>query len=192
MSIESILIETQTLMEGHFILASGRHSARYMQCARILQYPWHAERMCGEIIAQFNADGGFAVDAVLCPATGGIIVAYELSRQLGVMNLFAEREEGKMKLRRGFALPNNARVLVAEDVVTTGGTVQEVIELAEAHGAQVVGVAVLVDRSMGAVSFGVPLKAAYTADVVSWDAADCPLCREGKIPAEKPGSRGKS
>jgi orotate phosphoribosyltransferase len=184
--VEEILRKSEVLMDGHFLLTSGRHSDKYMQCARLLQYPWYAEELVKALAESFKDAN---IDAVIGPATGGIILAYEMARQLNVKNLFAEREEGKMTLRRGFTLPTDARVLVIEDVITTGGTVQEVIDLVREHNCTVAGVAVLVDRSMGRISFGVPLTAAYTADVVTWAADECPLCREGKMPAVKPGSR---
>ena len=198
-----ILRASEVLMEGHFLLTSGRHSNRYMQCARILQYPEYTEEICEEMANLFRDEN---IDVVIGPATGGIIPAYEVARMLKARNLFTERENGKMVLRRGFYLPAGSRVLVIEDVITTGGTVQEVVDLATALGGQVVGVAVIVDRSMGVVSFGVPHKAVYTVDqpmpcaksgmmrhdkanMVSWSPEECPLCREGKIPAVKPGSR---
>ncbi|MDR1665199.1 MAG: orotate phosphoribosyltransferase [Clostridiales bacterium] len=182
-----ILKETEALLEGHFILTSGRHSNQYMQCAKILQYPEYAEEM-GKGIADLYADEN--IDVVIGPATGGIILAYEVARLLKARNLFAEREAGKMVLRRGFTLPKDARVLVVEDVITTGGTVQEVIDLVNSLNGHVVGVAVLVDRGMGVVDFGVPHKSLYTSKVISWSPDECPLCKEGKTPAVKPGSRG--
>jgi orotate phosphoribosyltransferase len=185
--VEEIFRKSEVLLEGHFLLTSGRHSDRYMQCAKLLQYPWYAEELVKSLAEAYKDTG---IDAVIGPATGGIILAYEMARQLNVKNLFAEREEGKMTLRRGFTLPADARVLVIEDVITTGGTVQEVIDLVNNLGCTVAGVAVLADRSMGRVTFGdIPITAAYTADVVTWAADECPLCKEGKLPAVKPGSR---
>lgn len=189
---EDILRQSEALMEGHFILTSGRHSQQYMQCAKILQYPAFAEELAAGL-AEMYADE--AVEVVIGPATGGIILAYEVARQLKARNLFAERADGKMTLRRGFYLPPAARVLVVEDVITTGGTVHEVIDLVAQLGGQVIGVAVLVDRSMGVADFGVPYKAAYTVDfhldgAKSWHPDECPLCREGLLPPVKPGSRG--
>ena len=126
---------------------------------------------------------------MVSPAVGGIIMGYEVARQLGVKNYFAEREGGNMTLRRGFSLEKGARVIVVEDVVTTGGSVKEVIELCRNAGAEVVAVASIVDRSGGQVDFGVPYRALLSMEVKSYEANDCPLCREGKIPAIKPGSR---
>ncbi|MEG1849930.1 MAG: orotate phosphoribosyltransferase, partial [Oscillospiraceae bacterium] len=122
------------------------------------------------------------------PALGGIIISYEVSRALGVRNLFAERENGVMTLRRGFAIEPGTRVLVVEDTITTGGSVREVIELVTRMGGVVVGVGAVVDRSNGKVDFGVPLCAAVSMEVVSWEEGDCPLCKEGR-PIQKPGSR---
>ncbi|NLG36406.1 MAG: orotate phosphoribosyltransferase [Clostridiales bacterium] len=183
--IIGILRETGVMQEGHFLLTSGRHSDRYMQCARLFEHPGHSAALCAALASLF-ADS--SIDIVAGPALGGIILAYEVARQLGARNLFAERVDGVMTLRRGFAIPEESRVLVVEDVVTTGGSVREVLALVRAAGAQAVGVGAIVDRSGGAVDFGVPFRAAVSMDIASWDAADCPLCRQG-IPVVKPGSR---
>lgn len=181
--ILSIFRETGVMLEGHFQLTSGRHSDKYMQCARLFQYPDIAERFAKELADKFTG-----IDLVAGPALGGIIIAYEVSRQLGVKNVFAERENGAMTLRRGFEIPRGARVLVVEDVVTTGGSVIEVIELVRALGGEVAGVGSIVDRSDGKVNFGVPFAAVLSMEVESWEADKCPLCREG-WPVVKPGSR---
>ncbi|MDR1541558.1 MAG: orotate phosphoribosyltransferase [Clostridiales bacterium] len=182
---EDILKQSDALLIGHFLLTSGRHSDRYIQCAKVLQRPEFTSELMQSLAKEFESDG---IGIVIGPAMGGIIIAYEAARHLGAKSLFAERENGRMALRRGFSISRGASVLVAEDVVTTGGTVREVMELVRASGGNVAGVCALVDRSMGAVDFGVKFAAAYTADVKSWDAADCPLCKEG-VPAVKPGSR---
>jgi orotate phosphoribosyltransferase len=174
------------LLEGHFLLTSGRHSDRYVQCAQVLKYPEYTSLLCAEIAARFQDE---KIDLVIGPAMGGILVAYETARHLQVPNLFTERENGKMTLRRGFTVQPGQRVLVVEDVVTTGGSVQEVIDLVVSLGAQVAGVGVLVDRSGGKVSFGVRKEAVITMEVLSWDKEVCPLCKEGST-AIKPGSRG--
>ncbi|HOQ15736.1 MAG TPA: orotate phosphoribosyltransferase [Defluviitaleaceae bacterium] len=181
-----IFKETEVLLEGHFLLTSGRHSNQYMQCAKILQYPNYAEEIAKGLAEEFKDD---QIDIVVGPAMGGIIIAYELARQLNCKNLFAEREDGKMTLRRGFTIPEGARVLVAEDVITTGGSVKEVIDIVKEQGGELAGVAVLVDRSNGNIDFGTKLRAALTVDVVSYEAEECPLCKEGKLPLVKPGSR---
>ncbi len=185
--VEQILKDSDVLLTGHFILTSGKHSNQYMQCARILQYPNYSEQLAKGIADTFRDDN---IDIVIGPATGGIIISYEIARQLCVKNLFAERENGNMTLRRGFFIPKGSRVLVAEDVITTGGSVKEVMDLVHKAEAEVVGVAVLVDRSMGKADFGVKTVAAYKADVIAHEADECPLCKEGKTPAVKPGSRG--
>ncbi|MDR2648144.1 MAG: orotate phosphoribosyltransferase [Clostridiales bacterium] len=184
--IEEILKETGALLNGHFLLSSGRHGNQYMQCAKILQRPRYAAEMTEPLAGAFAGDG---VDLVLSPAVGGIIVGYELARQLDIENMFAERENGVMTLRRGFVIEPGSRILIAENVITTGGTVREVMKIADEMGAETVGVAVLVDRSMGGIDFGVKLRAAYTADIKSWEAENCPLCHENHIPLVKPGSR---
>jgi len=181
-----ILEESKVLLKGHFLLTSGRHSNEYMQCAQILQYPEFTEELAKGLAEEFKED---KIDMVIGPAMGGVIIAYEMARQLKVKNLFAERENGKMVLRRGFTIPEGTRVLIAEDVITTGGSVVEVAEVVKEQGGEVVGVAVLVDRSNGAINFGTKLRAALTTEVKSYEAQECTLCKEGKIDLVKPGSR---
>ena len=171
------------MLEGHFLLTSGRHSDKYMQCAKLFQNAEISEKFAKELASKFDG-----IDLVVGPAIGGIILAYEVSRQLGVPNIFAERENGAMKLRRGFSVDKGDRVLVVEDVVTTGGSVKEVIELLQNMDAIVAGVGSIVDRSNGQVNFGVPFKAVLSMEVVSYPPDDCPMCKSG-IPAVKPGSR---
>jgi orotate phosphoribosyltransferase len=183
--IQKLFTDTGVLQTGHFILTSGRHSSKYLQCARLLQYPAAAEKACRELALNFK---DFGVETVIGPALGGIIVSYEVARALNARALFAERENGQMTLRRGFVLKPGEKVLVVEDVVTTGGSVKEVIELAISCGAQVLGVGALVDRSGGKVDFGVPARYLLNLEVESYLPEECPLCAEG-IPAEKPGSR---
>lgn len=185
--ILEVFKKTEGVLHGHFLLTSGRHSDTYMQCAKLFVHPQESEFLCGELAKQLAE---FKPDAIVSPAVGGIIMGYEVARQLKVCNYFAEREGGNMTLRRGFALNKGMRVIVVEDVVTTGGSVKEVVELCKAAGAEVVAVASIVDRSGGKVDFGVPYKALLSMEVKSWEADECPLCKEGKIPAIKPGSRG--
>jgi len=168
-----IFTRSGALMEGHFKLTSGRHSNRYMQCAQVLQYPQYTEQLAAHIAEKYADD---KIDMVIGPAMGGIIVAYEVARQLKVPGIFCERENGQMALRRGFTIAPGSRLLVVEDVVTTGGSVNEVI-------------AVLVDRSAGKVDFGVRKEAVLTMDIESWLPDECPLCRDGQGEAIKPGSR---
>ena len=178
------------LLEGHFQLTSGLHSSQYFQCAKVLQFPEYAEALCGDIAEAFR---GGAIDAVIAPAIGGIVVAQEAGRQLRVRTMFAERKEGKMELRRGFALKAGERVLVCEDVVTTGGSVQEVIDIVRQLGGKVAGVGYIVDRSNGKVRFAMDEDAkqhpVLTMDVVAYKPEACPLCAQGSKPV-KPGSRG--
>lgn len=178
------------LLEGHFQLTSGLHSNQYFQCAKVLQFPDYAEALCGDIAEAFR---GNAVDVVIAPAIGGIVVGQEAGRQLRARTMFAERKEGKMELRRGFTLNAGERVLVCEDVVTTGGSVQEVIDIVRHLGGRVVGVGYIVDRSNGKVRFamdeGAQQHPVLTMDVVAYKPEECPLCARGST-AVKPGSRG--
>lgn len=184
-----LLRATEALLDGHFILSSGLHSSRYIQCARLLQYPEHAEWV-GRALAEAVRDLG-PVDAVVGPALGGILVAHELGRALRVRAMFAEREDGSLRLRRGFFIGRGEHVLVAEDVVTTGRSIQEVAEVVQAHGAVVVGAACIVDRRPPEAELPFPLIALVRLTIEVYPPNDCPLCRRG-IPAVKPGSRPAS
>lgn len=183
--VVSIFQKTGAMLSGHFKLTSGRHSDRYFQCAKVLQHPDHTGALCRELAARF---AGEAVSVVIGPATGGIIVSYETARALGVRGIFTERENGVMSLRRGFSIEPGERVLVVEDVITTGGSVLEVIDVVRSLGGVVVGAGVLVDRSGGKVDLGVRKEALLVTEAISYDPDQCPLCRDG-IPAFKPGSR---
>jgi orotate phosphoribosyltransferase len=193
----ALLRRTGVMREGHFKLTSGRHSDRYMQCAQLFQYPEDSAAVCAEV-ARFFEDKN--VGLVAGPAIGGIIMAYEVARLLGARgagargagarSVFAEREDGVMTLRRGFegSVKEGGRAIVVEDVVTTGGSVKEVVALLKSRGAEVVGVGSVVDRSNGAVDFGVPFYALLSLEIASWEPDSCPLCRQG-LPIVKPGSR---
>lgn len=182
----AVLESTGAVRKGHFQLSSGLHSPVYMQCALVLQHPAHAAGLVKDLAARFSND---KIDAVVAPALGGVIFGYEVARQLGVRSLFVERDDSrKFSLRRGFSLAKGERVLVAEDVITTGGSTRETIEVVQAAGADLAGVAALVDRSGGEVDFGVRFEALLTEKVETYSPEDCPLCQEG-IPVEKPGSR---
>jgi len=185
MNAEQILKDAEALLTGHFLYASGRHGDKYFQCAKMQQYP---DKM--ESLAKMTAESlkGVKAEYVLSPAIGGIVFGYELARQVGAKAVFTERENGKMTLRRSFELPKGAKVIIAEDVITTAGTVKEVMEVAKENGADIVAVGVIVDRSGGKHGLDVPVHAALTSDVVSYAAEECPLCKKG-IPVEKPGSR---
>ncbi len=176
---------TGAILEGHFILSSGLHSPKYIQCARLLQYPNLARRACGALAERIPALG--KPDVVIGPALGGIIVAYELARALGVRGMFTEREGGRMTLRRGFEITPGEDVLIAEDVVTTGRSSLEVAEVVEAWGGRVVGVACLVDRRVEE-GLSLPVVSLLKLPIETFPPETCPLCRAG-IPPIKPGSR---
>lgn len=173
------------LLEGHFRLSSGLHSPGYLQSALVLQHPRDAEA-CGAALAELVR--GQAPQAVLSPALGGIVIGQEVGRALGVRAIFAERQDGKLTLRRGFSLEPGERVVVVEDVVTTGGSTRETIEVARAAGAHVTGAAAIIDRSGGQQNLDVPFAALASISLPAYDPAACPLCAQG-TPAVKPGSR---
>lgn len=180
-----ILKEAGVLQEGHFQLTSGRHSDKYLQCAKIFQYTKYSEELCAALAEKYSGKG---IDLVIGPAIGAIQMSYEVSRHLGVKNIFAEREEGKMTLRRGFTIEKGQKVLIVEDVVTTGGSVREVMDIVRANGGEIVGIGSIVDRTGGKIDFGVPFAAVISMEVVSYEPEDCPLCKQG-LPMVKPGSR---
>ncbi len=180
--LTKLLIETGVILDGHFLLTSGRHSGRFLLCSQLLQYPRHAETVCRLMAGPFKDD---QIDTVIGPAMGGVILAYEIARLLGARAIFAERAAEGMVLRRGFKLTPGERILVVEDAVTTGGSVQKVLDLLSGTGVEVVGVSVMIDRTAGRLAFNVPTKALMTMDIESFDQADCPLCRRG-LPLAKP------
>ena len=181
--------ERGALLEGHFLLSSGLHSPRYLQSARVLMDPPLATRLGAELSERLRPlCDGVTPGAVIAPALGGLLVAHEVARGLGCRGLFTERQQGTMTLRRGFSLAVGEPVVVVEDVITTGGSTREVIDVARAHGARVIAVGSLVDRSAGAVDIGVPRVSLLALDVPSFDGAACPLCAQGSAPV-KPGSR---
>ena len=181
-----VLKEAGVLQEGHFLLTSGRHSDKYMQCARLFRNTKYSEELCAMLANEFKNDN---IELVIGPALGAVQMAYEVSRSLRVENFFAERENGVMTLRRGFAVKEGQRVLVVEDVVTTGGSVREVIDLVKNAGGIVAGVGVIVDRTGGKIDFGAPIKSLLSMDIKSYEAGECPLCKAGEIELVKPGSR---
>lgn len=183
--ILNIFKNTGALLTGHFLLTSGRHSDRYFQCAKVLQYPEYTELLCKMIADNFRK---IEIDTVIAPAIGGLVVGQEVARQLNKRFIFAEREDKKLSLRRGFSLEDNEKVLVCEDVVTTGGSVFEVMDIVKSSYAKVIGVGYIVDRSNGKVNFGYPQFSTLKMDVVSYLPEECPLCRED-IELVKPGSR---
>jgi orotate phosphoribosyltransferase len=185
----SIFKESGALLDGHFQLTSGLHSNQYFQCAKVLQYPNHATALCSDIASRF---AGSAIDVVIAPAMGGIVVGQEVGRLLGARTLFTERKEGVMQLRRGFEIRKGERVLVCEDVVTTGGSVFEVMKIVSGFGGSIVGVGFIVDRSGGRVRFEVEQggmqHSVLQMDVVTYKPDACPLCKQG-LAIDKPGSR---
>ena len=184
--ITAALREVGALREGHFLLSSGRHSGSYIEKFELLAHPRQTEVVCRQFAARF-ADAGLAL--VAGPTTGGILLAFEVARQLGVRAAYAERVEGgnARAFRRGAVPGPGERVLLIDDILTTGGSVRETLAALAAHRAEVVAVAVLVDRSGGQIDFGVPLVPLLAMDIATYDPADCPLCRAG-LPLVKPGT----
>lgn len=179
--------DTGALLEGHFRLTSGLHSPQYFQCAKVLQYPQYAELLCGEIARRYANE---RIDVVISPALGGIVVGQEVARQLRARSIFAERVDGVFELRRGFEIRSGERVLVCEDVVTTGGSIREVIEIVQRRGGVLVDMACIVDRSNGKVRRpnGEVIFSLLSMDVITYTPETCPLCGQG-VPIVKPGSR---
>ncbi|MGA7837914.1 MAG: orotate phosphoribosyltransferase [Ignavibacteriaceae bacterium] len=183
--IYDMFLKSEALLQGHFLLTSGRHSDKYFQCAKVLQYPEYTEKICAKIVEYFR---DYEIDTVIAPAIGGIVVGQEVARQLNKKSIFAEREDKKLVLRRGFSLKEGEKVLVCEDVVTTGGSVFEVIDIVKNSGAVVAGVGFIVDRSNGKVNFGYPQFSTMKMEVISYESDECKLCKEG-LNLVKPGSR---
>ncbi len=179
--------ESGALLEGHFRLTSGLHSGRYLQCALVLQHPRHAAEL-GDALAARMRELAAAPDLVVAPALGGILVAHEVARALGVRALFAERQDGALKLRRGFRIEPGERCYVVEDVVTTGGSTRETLEVVTREGGIVTAAGSLIDRSGGRTDLGVPRVALAVLDVPNFSPETCPLCKAGSQ-AIKPGSR---
>ncbi len=180
--------QTGVLLEGHFKLTSGRHSPMFLQCSQVMQHPQKAGPLAEALAARLEA---YAADAVIGPAMGGIVLAYEVGRALGKRAIFAERQDGTMTLRRGFHINPGEKFVVVEDAVSTGGSVREVMDVVKERGAEVVAVGMLVDRSGGKVDFGVPAVAMATLEVPSYASDECPMCRQG-VPLTLPKSAGGS
>lgn len=187
MDIGRMLEQTGAHLKGHFLLSSGRHSDHYFQCARLLQHPELAEKAGVALAELFATDG---IEVVVAPALGGIIIGHEVARALGVRCLFAERAgaENQLALRRGFEIQPGEKVLIVEDVVTTGGSVLELKRLVDSHEGKVMGYASIVDRASEPVPFEAPWKALIRVQVNNYSAEECPLCKQGSTPV-KPGSR---
>ncbi|MGQ0644334.1 MAG: orotate phosphoribosyltransferase [Elusimicrobiota bacterium] len=190
--IRAILEESGALLSGHFKLSSGRHSGHYLQCAQVLQHPDKAELLCRTLAEKCSAHGvGIEnrIHTVASPAVGGLVIGQELARALKARSVFAERgADGKMAFRRGFKLAPRETVLLADDVLTTGGSLRELFELAQAQGARVVGVAAAAERGFHDKTFKVPRDVLIKLDFQDYEPAECPLCRQG-LPIDKPGSR---
>jgi len=173
--IESLLRQVGAVLDGHFLLASGRHSPLYVEKFRLLEQPPHTERLCRLIADHFRPQG---VQLVAAPTTGGIILSYEVARQLGIRGIFAEKVEEERRFGRGFRVAPGERTLVVDDILTTGSSIREVLETVRAEGGEPIGVAVLVDRTAGRVEFGLPFFACVTLELPSYDPAECPLCAQ--------------
>ena len=187
--VVDLMVKAGALLRGHFRLTSGLHSDEYCQCAKVLEHPDVAEEL-GQMLAARFAD--YAVDVVVSPAIGGIVIGHEVARALGVRSLFAERKEGEMALRRGFSVSPGERVLIIEDVVTTGGSVKEVAEAVAGDGAEIVGFGFIMDRSLRPLDLPAPTKALLAGrKMETYEPDTCPLCEAG-VPIERPGSRPES
>ncbi|MCK4359812.1 MAG: orotate phosphoribosyltransferase [Candidatus Cloacimonetes bacterium] len=185
--IKSILSDCGAFLKGHFLLTSGRHSEYYIEKIKIIQNPDKVQLLCSELSKKFS-DVGF--DVVISPAMGGIVLGYEVAKILGKKFIFTQRENNKMTIRNGFELSPNEEVLIIEDIVTTGGSVFEVIDCIKKIGAQIMGIGLIVDRSGGKVDFGFLTKPLLTMDIKTYLPEDCPLCKKN-IPTAKPGSSNK-
>ncbi len=186
--VEQIFRRSGAVLEGHFQLTSGRHSASYWEKFQVLQWPQHTERLCRLLAAHFRPTG---VEVVIGPTTGGILLAYEVARQLGVRGIFVENDPGRpghRALRRGFQVQPGERALIVDDVLTAGTSIREVLEVLEPFQPEIVGIGVLIDRSQGQADFGFPLHALLHLSIPTYDPGDCPLCAQG-VPLVKPGSR---
>lgn len=184
--ILEIFRESKALLEGHFQLTSGLHSSQYFQCARVLQYPKYLHLLAGEIAKHFQLS---EIEVVISPAIGGVVVGTEVGRMLRARTIFAERKDGKMELRRGFEIRQGERVLVVEDVVTTGGSVFEVVDIVNKAKGILAGVGYIVDRSNGKIKFDAKHFSVLQLDVVAHKPEECPMCAQG-LEVIKPGSRG--
>lgn len=192
-SLLDLFRETGAYLKGHFRLTSGLHSPEYLQCALVLQYPQHAERLGASLAGRVRGLAGGTIRVVASPAIGGLIIGHEVARALGARAVFTERDagSGKMVLRRGFSIAPGERAVVVEDVITTGGSTRDVIDVLRAAGAEVAAAGSIVDRSGGQVDLGVPRAALVTLTVMSYPPESCPLCAQG-LPVSKPGSRPTS
>lgn len=182
--IEELFRKTGAIMEGHFLLTSGLHSPVYLEKFKILSHPIYTERLCQIIAKRFE---GMDIQLVAGPTLGGVIIAYEVAKQLGVRAIFAEKEGERRVFRRGLLIKPGERVLIVDDILTTGGSIRETIEAVKQQGGEVVGIGVLVDRSIEQLDFGVPLFSCHKVSIPIYKPEDCPLCQKG-IPLTRLGS----
>ncbi|MCS6830617.1 MAG: orotate phosphoribosyltransferase [bacterium] len=183
--ILDIFRDCGAVLRGHFRLSSGKHSDTYFEKFQVLQHPHYVQQLCGELAKRFRSD---RIDVVVGPTTGGVIIAYEVARQLGTRAIYAEREGDKRVLRRGFTLHEGEQVLVVDDILTTGGSVREVLEMLKPYRVRLAGVGILVDRTGGQVDLGVRAESLLQLAVEAWQPEECPLCQRGE-PITEPGSR---
>lgn len=184
--ILNILKEAEVLLNGHFLLTSQKHSATYLQCAKIFRNYKYSEILCKELSEHFKNE---KIDVVIGPAMGAVLMAYEVSKHLNCENYFTERVNGEMILKRNFNIHNGMKVLLVEDVITTGGSIREVYNLVKSMGADVIGIGSIIDRTGGEITFDVPYKSVISMKVESFEKQDCPICKEGNLELVKPGSR---
>lgn len=184
-SVDVLLRETRALLEGHFRLSSGLHSNRYVQCAKLLEHPRHADALGSDLA---DAIREWAPSRIVAPALGGLIVGYTVARALGIPMIFTERKEGEMSLRRGFGIPPGDRAVIVEDVVTTGKSTRETADVVAKHGGEVIGFASILNRSGKENPFDAPYRALMNMALETWTAEECPLCAAGR-PLDTPGSR---
>ena len=185
--IEKILFDCGAFLKGHFLLTSGRHSKFYVEKIKIIHHPKKVQILCSELAKKFTE---LNFDVVVSPAMGGIVLGYEVAKVLGKRFIFTQRKENQIVIRSGFELKQDEKVLIIEDIVTTGGSVFEVMDCVKKSGSQIVGVGLIVDRSGGKVNFGVPTKPLLTLDIETFLPDECPLCKKN-IPIVKPGASNK-
>jgi orotate phosphoribosyltransferase len=183
--IFEIFEKAKALLKGHFLLSSGLHSDLYFEKFQVLQYPEYVEVLCKKLASLFEAD---KIEVVVGPTTGGIIIAYEVAKNLKTRSIFAESEGEERVFKRGFSLEKGERVLIVDDILTTGKSINEVVDLVNRHKGKIIGIGLLLDRSGGKAEFGYPLKALATTEVKNYSPDQCPLCKKGE-PLVKPGSR---
>ncbi len=183
--IFEIFQKAQALLKGHFLLSSGLHSDLYFEKFQVLQHPEYVEILCKKLASLFQGDN---IEVVVGPTTGGVIIAYEVAKNLKTRSIFAESEGKRRVFKRGFGLKKGERVLIVDDILTTGKSVNEVIDLVKKNDGEIIGIGLLLDRSGGKVDFGYPLKPLAVTEVKNYPPEECPLCKKGQ-PLVKPGSR---